>query len=87
MAYFDNTNNTDFYPLHDISGELGFYPFAEQTSATEEIGMVENSTFSDWWGMVGQLGPVTCPPTNPWTTVSNCGECQSNAFIGRCLDA
>jgi len=84
MAYFNNINDATFYPIPDISGELGFYPFAEQASATEEIGMV-NPTFPDWWSMTGQPGPVACSPANFWTTGNGYGECQSNPFVDQCL--
>jgi len=85
MAYFNDTNNASFHPVSDVPGELGFYPFAEQTSGTEEVGMLDNSAFSDRWSMVGQPEPVACSPTNLWDTASGYGECQFHPFVDQSL--
>jgi len=73
MAYFDNTNDANFYPTSDVPRNVDFYPFLGLTSATEKVDMVNNTTFPDW-SMVGQPEPVVYSPTNLWATASNCGE-------------
>jgi len=77
MASFNNADDTTFYPVPDVSGEFGFYPFAEQTSATDGVGMVD-STFPDSWSTAGQPGPVARSPANLLTTANSYGECQPN---------
>ena len=85
MAYFNDTDNASFHPISDVPRGFSLYPFLVQISATEEVGMVNDHTFPDFWSMVGQPEPVVCSPTDLWATASNCGECRFKLFVDQYL--
>jgi len=88
MAYFNNTDSPSFYPISEVPGEVNFYPFLAQASATEEVGVVgdyTDTTFPGWWSTIGQPGPAVYSPTTLLATTSNCGECHPNFLVEQCL--
>ena len=67
MAYFNDNNNTDFYPTFSASGELGDYQFLNQALATGE------EYAEGWeapWGTIGQPGSMVGPSTGLRATAS-----------------
>ena len=60
MAYFNNTNNTNFYPTPSASGEFNTYPFLNHASATEDVTGQVYDTFTSRW----QPGPMVGSPAN-----------------------
>ena len=80
MAYFNDTNNTNFYPTLSAPGELDAYPSLNHTSVTEEFNEQAYNTFPYRWGMVGQAGLTANSPTR-----ANYGRCHYNIFVDQCL--
>lgn len=58
MAYFDNTDNTNFYSAPFSSGEFMGYPFLNQVSVTEETNVQTLGTFADDWSVGGGQGCI-----------------------------
>lgn len=56
MAYFDDANDTTFYPSFSNFAQFDAYPTLGQTSATEEEGVTTLDTFAHGWGVSGQPG-------------------------------
>lgn len=63
MAYFNNTQNTNFYPTPSTFGEPDAYPVLSHTLATEEVNEQTYNTFTDRWSAVGQPGFMIGSPT------------------------
>ena len=75
MAYFDNTNNVNFWsapsaPL--ISGEPYAYPYLSPTLATDNESATSqlHHVPTDGWGMVRRPGPIVGSPTSLRATAS-----------------
>ena len=64
MAYFNNSNNTDFYSASSASGELDAYPFLNQASAIEEAGGQGYCTCAECQSTVGRPLPMVGSPTS-----------------------
>jgi hypothetical protein len=72
MAYFNNTNNANFYSTSFAFGEPDAYPFLSQMSATEEVdGNQTYGSLADRWGMVDRPGPMVGSPANLRATASH----------------
>jgi hypothetical protein len=85
MAYFNNTNNTNFYSTSFAFGEPDAYPFLSQMSATEDADDSQTyGSLADRWGMVERPGPMVGPPTSSWAAASY-GSYHCSLFIDRCL--
>ena len=72
MAYFNNTNNADFYSTSSGSGEFDGYPFLGQTPTTtiEEANGQTHGIYADYWSTASQPGLAVDSSTNPPTTAS-----------------
>ena len=64
MAYFNNTNDANFYSTSYTSGELDAYPVLSLTSATEGANSEAPDTFTNGWGVVRQPGYTVGSPTS-----------------------
>ena len=84
MAYFNNTNNTNFYPAPSASGELEAHPFLSHTSAAEEDNNQMYDTSVDQWNMIRQSGPVVGSRANLRATAGY-GKCCCGFFVNWCL--
>ena len=71
MAYFDNTNNANFYFTSSAPEALYAYPVLSQPSTGE--GVNEPTTFAYDWSTAEQLGPTVGSATDS-QVVANYGE-------------
>ena len=79
MAYSTNSDNASFYSTSSASGEFDVYPFASQTSPTEEPNR-RYSALTDQWNMVERPGPMVGSPTSI-RAVPSFGKCHCNLFV------
>ena len=84
MAYFNNTNNADFYSASTGSGEFDGYQFLNQTptTTTEDANGQTHGIYADYWSTASQPGLAIGLSTSLPTTANYGNYHCSLSLIG-----